>query len=426
MAQLNDQSSESSGQQQESGKAPGFSGFLTSRVVAGIVLGLFALWGAWALLGFFEGGKGDDLDESDIAELSHVGEAGHGEPSDLGDEAQEPGHDLPGVHDKPGELGAGSSQDTLAEHQALPEVGGPEHGAPAHQSPAPVRGAAAGKEALPSHGLASEGVASPEQALLHGPASTPHEPKAVGVHLVEATVSVLEKELNQRFWGWRRNDLIRFTDNVENIQLGILEVVRRTSVSLMEKMSRHGVSASIDPNLENAMNWFMIKPDKYWLPSAEEKYRASLKELRRYAEKLEMGKARFYVRTDTLIPLLLAFADVAGSCDENLVKAEEDDGSPVSWFKVDDYFYYSKGVAIAMGTILHAVREDFSGLLEARQGVDLLNRAIHACHVAGELDPWLVTDAALDGILANHRANMAAEISHLRYFLNALAKALAT
>jgi hypothetical protein len=46
--------------------------------------------------------------------------------------------------------------------------------------------------------------------------------------------------------------------------------------------------------------------------------------------------------------------------------------------------------------------------------------------VASELDPWLVTDASLDGILANHRANMAAPISHARYYLDALAKTLST
>ncbi|MBW2108664.1 MAG: DUF2333 family protein, partial [Deltaproteobacteria bacterium] len=267
---------------------------------------------------------------------------------------------------------------------------------------------------------------SPEKTLSEAVPPAFEEPKAVGVRLVEATISVLDYELNERFWGWRRNDLIRFTDNVENIQLGVLEVVRRTSVNLMERMSRHGPQAAIDRNLEDAMNWLMIKPDKYWLPSAEEKYRASLKELRKYADKLERGEAHFYVRADTLIPLLLAFADLAGSCDENLVKTHEDDGSPVSWFKVDDYFYYAKGVAEAMGKILHAVREDFSGVLEARHSVELLNRAIHACHEAAGLDPWIVTDAALDGILANHRANIAAEMSHIRYFLSALAKALAT
>ncbi len=269
------------------------------------------------------------------------------------------------------------------------------------------------------HGASAEHAGAPEDEVLD-------EPKAQGVRFVEATISVLDYELNERFWGWRPNDVIRFTDNVENMQLGILEVVRRTSVNLAERISRHGVSAAIDKNLENAMNWFMIKPDEFWLPSAEEKYNDSLKELRMYANRLEKGEAHFYVRADTLIPLLLSFADLAGSCDENLVKKYEDDGSPVSWFKADDYFYYAKGVSKAMAKILHAVMEDFSDVIHSRQGYDLLHRAIHACEVGGELEPWIITDAPLDGVLANHRANMAAEISHARYFLTALATALST
>ncbi|NVM57544.1 MAG: DUF2333 family protein, partial [Desulfobacterales bacterium] len=120
------------------------------------------------------------------------------------------------------------------------------------------------------------------------------------------------------------------------------------------------------------------------------------------------------------------FADLLGGCDENLVKTKEEDGAPVSWFKVDDYFYYAKGVGMAMGKILEAASKDFSDVLEARRGIDLLEHAIHACHVSAELDPWLVTDGDLDGILANHRANMAASISHARYFLDALVKVLST
>ncbi|MBW2019854.1 MAG: DUF2333 family protein [Deltaproteobacteria bacterium] len=252
------------------------------------------------------------------------------------------------------------------------------------------------------------------------------KPKAKGVAFVEATISVLDHELNERFWGWRRNDILRFTDNVENMQLGVLEVVRRASVTLAERISRHGPTDVIDKNLENAMNWFMIKPDRYWLPSPEAKYNDGLKELRAYAQKLQRGEARFYTRPDNLIPLLVSFAELLGSCDENLVKTKEEDGSPVTWFHVDDYFYYAKGVAKAMGKILHAVEDDFSEVLKARHGVDLLEHAIHACHIAAELDPWLVTDAALDGILANHRANMAAPISHARYYLGVVIKTLST
>lgn len=378
MRQDKDDANMFGGEQGSTGNSSGFKQFFTFRVVAGIAFGVIVLWGSWIVLSRF----GEPPRESSVAKVeegavdSSVREADPGAPH-VGN-ASSLEHHLPSKGDFP--LG----HDTSIEPGVSPE-----------------------------HFVSPRNVPS-------------HEQRAVGVRFVEATASVLDYELNKRFWGWRRNDVIRLTDNVENMQLGVLEVVRRTSVNLVEKMSRLGVSTAIDKNLENAMNWLMIKPERYWLPSAEEKYNDSLKELRVYARKLETGDAHFYTRTDNLIPLLLSFADLAGSCDDNLVKLEEEDGSPVSWFKTDDYFYYAKGIARAMEEILLAVREDFSSVLEGRNGVDLLHRTIHSCHVAGKLDPWVVTDAPLDGILANHRANMAAEISHARYFLNALAKALST
>jgi hypothetical protein len=332
--------------------------FLTVRVVGGILLALFVLWGFWALMSMFEKG-----------EPSHVVQVEEGEPLHGAEKAEVPAH----------------------------------------------------PEAVPSsHEAAREAPhAAPEGTILH-------EPKAKGVAFVEATISVLDYELNERFGGWRRNDILRFTDNVENIQLGVLEVVRRASVTLAERISRHGPSDVLDENLENAMNWFMVRPDRYWLPSPENKYNDGLNELQAYAKKLERGEARFYTRSDNMIPLFMSFAEILGSCDENLVKHYEEDGTPVSWFKVDDYFYYSKGVAKAMGEILHAVEVDFSEVLEARHAMDMLEGAIHACHIGAELDPWLVTDASLDGILANHRANMAASIAHAAYYVNVLIKTLST
>ena len=137
--------------------------------------------------------------------------------------------------------------------------------------------------------------------------------------------------------------ILDFTDNVNNFQLGVLEVTRRTAVILAERISRTGSTAAFDGNLQNAMNWFMIKADRYWFPSAESKYKAGLKELRTYFQRLEKGEAQFYTRTDNLIPLLMAYQDLLGSCDENLVKSREDDGSTVSHFKSDDYFFYAQG-----------------------------------------------------------------------------------
>jgi hypothetical protein len=366
-----------------------FRRFLTLRVVAGIALGIVVLWGVWAVLRFFEEPDG-----------THVREHGEMVSPHAAEEAR-----VDGGHEATVEPGSpdhkiASSEVPTAEHDASSEHGAPD---------------ISGSETVPSG--------------THGGQPTPsavHEAKAKGVAFVEATISVLDYELNERFWGWRRNDILRITDNVESMQLGVLEVVRRTTVTLAERVSRYGMTDAIDKNLENAMNWLMIKPDRYWLPAAEEKYNDSLNELQEYGRRLERGEARFYTRADNLIPLLVSLSDLVGSCDENLVKTEEKDGSPVSWFKVDDYFYYARGVARAMEEILHAVGEDFAVVLEARNGVDLLHHAIHACHAASGLDPWLVTDADLDGILANHRANMAAPVSHIRHYLDALAKVLST
>ena len=251
-------------------------------------------------------------------------------------------------------------------------------------------------------------------------------PVIKGVAFIGAVVSPLGYELNERFWGWRPNDIVNVTDNVNNFQLGVLEVTRRTAVVLAERLSRTGSTASFDRDLENAMNWLMIRPTQYWFPSPESMYGDALKAMKSYQDRIARGAAPFYTRSDNLIPLLMAFEDLLGSSDENLVKHYEADGKPVSFFKADDYIFYAKGVASAMHPILEAVAIDFQKTLEARRGVDVLHNAIESLEHAMKIAPIVVTDSSLSGILANHRANMAAPISHARFFLGVLIKTLST
>ncbi|PIP36353.1 MAG: hypothetical protein COX20_06235 [Desulfobacterales bacterium CG23_combo_of_CG06-09_8_20_14_all_52_9] len=247
-----------------------------------------------------------------------------------------------------------------------------------------------------------------------------------GMALVNATIKPLEHELKERFWGWRPNDLIQFTDNVNNFQLGALEATRRTAVILAERISRTGSTEAFDRNLESAMNWFMISADKYWFPSAESKYKDGLEELKLFFKKLEKRQASFYSRTDNLIPLLMVYEDLLGSCDENLVKQREKDGTRVSFFMADDYFYYAKGVASAMLTLLEAVSVDFDVTIESRRGTEVLHHAIESLKLATQIDPWIIFNNNLSGFFANHRANMAAPISHARFYLTVLIKTLST
>ena len=295
---------------------------------------------------------------------------------------------------------------------AVPQTTDAEH--PAEQKTAPAH--------APAHGGAAGHVTQ-----VHG-ADEPETPSfpVEGMTFVDAVIQPLDHELNQRFYGWRPNDILNFTDNVNNFQLGVLEVTRRTAVILAERISRTGSTASFDRNLQNAMNWFMIKADRYWFPSAESKYKASLKEMRTYFHKLERGEAPFYTRTDNLIPLLMAYQDLLGSCDENLVKSQEEDGSAVSFFKGDDYFFYAQGVASAMAIILEGVAKDFSTMVDRRGGMEMLHHAIASCHHAMEIDPWVILNSDLSSFFANHRLNMAAPISHARFYLGVLIRALST
>ena len=293
-----------------------------------------------------------------------------------------------------------------------------------------------------SEALVPKQVETPSPGT-HGPTAVTEKPASVhlssagheaasnqkripGVAFVDAAQKPLRYELDERFWGWRPNDILNVTDNVNNFQLGVLEVTRRTAVILAERLSRTGSVESYDKNLEHAMDWFMTKPDRYWFPSPENRYRDALNDWGIYMEKLKRGEASFYTRADNLLPLLAAYASLLGSCDENLVKEKEASGETVSWFRVDDYFYYAKGIASALHTILEAVLEDFHTALANRNGTELLHHAIESCHRASHIQPWVVTDADLSGILANHRANMAAPISHARFYLDVLIATLST
>ncbi|MFW5901872.1 MAG: DUF2333 family protein [Thermodesulfobacteriota bacterium] len=310
-------------------------------------------------------------------------------------------------------------------HEGTAAEDGTGHAADSTQSEA--AGDTSHAPAASSEKAAAEDDHAPEAAHGAAPESAEQAPTTPGVRFVNALIKPINHEVNERFWGWRPNDILNFTDNVNEMQLGTLELTRRTTVALTEKISRAGSASALNPHLENAMNGFMISARSYWMPSAESKYNEAIKDLKKYRQQLVNGQASFYTRSDSLIPLLQTLEELLGSCDENLVKQKEDNGEPVSTFQADNYFYYAKGVAHSMTVILKAVDKEFAKLLEVRGARDIMHHAIESAHHAAQIEPWImVTEASLNGILANHRANMAAHISHTRYYLGVMIKTLST
>jgi len=413
-----------------------FKQFATPRIIGSIAIAIIVLWALILIFG------SSDVPYSKQATGGHTSPAvdtGHGaegeapvdrETTASHETGTESASHAAGQSESSGE--AAAVHHTADSHKTQASQATASHDtAPAdHTQTHPQTTAAAEhhETATDSHAASGSATESHEPAAGHSTSAVTaiHKPQPKGVAFVEAAIKPLQYELDERWWGWRPNDIINITDNVNNFQMGVLEVTRRTTVALAERISRTGTTDSFDENLEQAMNWFMVKATSYWFPSAESKYREGLEELEAYLEKLKAGKATFYTRTDNLIPLLASFEDLLGSCDENLVKRVSEDGSPVSFFAADDYFYYTQGVASAMGTVLEAVHHDFLLTLESRHGTELLHHAIVSCQQAAELDPWIILDRDLSSIFANHRANIAAPVSHARFYLGQLIKTLST
>lgn len=444
-----------------SAKGFDFKKFATPRIIGGIAIALIVLW-ALSII-FSSSVKRTSPSVAQHPETSHTPVAtapadravqstgvtpaipdpsspsSAGPPKPKSDHGKAPGMT---VH-RSQQTDRGSLQATASDHQTAerggtarkPAAAPADHAAPAatsktgttgHTKPATTPEQPASDHGAPAGRTATAEATGDRHPL---PAEAParvHKPTPKGVAFVEAAIKPLDYELEERWWGWRPNDIINLTDNVNHFQLGVLEVTRRTIVALAERISRHGVTDALDPNLEEAMNWFMVKASSYWFPSAESKYRDALDEMRIYLENLKVGKATFYIRSDNLIPLLASFEDLLGSCDENLVKEVNDDGTPVSFSAADNYFFYTQGVASAMAAVLEAVHHDFLLTLESRNATELLHHAIVSCQRAAEMDPWIILDRNLSSIFANHRANMAAPISHARFYLGQLVKTLST
>jgi hypothetical protein len=272
----------------------------------------------------------------------------------------------------------------------------------------------------------AHGAIPPASPVLAPPAREPVK----GEVFTEALIKIMDEQVSKTWFGWRPNSIVfgkfGLTDNVNNLQLGVLEVVRRTVVVLNEHMTRFATTEAYNPRVNEAMNFFMVSPDKYWFPSASGKYREAMQDLGIYIQDLKGGRARFYSRVDYLIALLSNYKDLLGSSYHNLIKDTEADGQTVSWFMVDDYFYYSQGIALAMSEMLEAVTKEFHQELQKKNSHKLLEDAIYALHAASHLDPWVVTNGAKDGILANHRADLSTYIGEAEHVISTLQSQLAT
>ncbi len=251
--------------------------------------------------------------------------------------------------------------------------------------------------------------------------------RIVGLAFTQAIIGTMEGQLDRTF-GWRPNDIIfsLFTDNVENYQLGMLEVLRRTMLAFNDKLARFGSTYPLNPHLNKAFTGFNFRPTKFWFPSSESVYRNAVKELKIYrdglggTDQVKKGESasNFFPRADNLHFLVGQIREVLGSTQNLLTRQAEDDGSAVSWWQVDDYFYHAYGAMTVTLNLFRAIRVDFEEEIKAKSAMPLVDDIIRSLakpvRMLNNSEPLIITDRPINSIFNNHRAHINRPLADVR------------
>ncbi|MFH1091604.1 MAG: DUF2333 family protein [Pseudomonadota bacterium] len=241
---------------------------------------------------------------------------------------------------------------------------------------------------------------------------------------------------------WLPNDVFYptvFLDNPQNFQRGELEAVRYTVRVMRDKISRLRTTDKIDKDAEGAFVLFSNDPEKWILPSAESKYKAGIKALKRYEARLNTGEANFFPRADNLNELLDQYISLLGGVNTRLSNAPRDQGRVlttetagdkymtgekyvtvhVPWLEVDNNFYYAQGVAYGLREMMAAVQYDFKHILEIKKATELLERIIHLLNLS-QFEPIFVLNGARGSIFANHSTQLQSLLEDARQKMRSL------
>jgi len=242
----------------------------------------------------------------------------------------------------------------------------------------------------------------------------PNDTPAGGSKTVGAIAQLVDREINVHNWtvndpfflpGW-------WLDNTPHYQKGIVGALSRVSLELRDQLGRSRGSSAVDPDLQQAAGNLAKEPDRWivdfdtsFLPTtaSDSYYRASVKQLRAYNQRLAAGNAIFERRSDNLLATLDRIASDLGASSaalEQYISAEA--GGILPDTGADDLFYETKGQVFAYTVILHALEQDFTKVITDRELVSIFKELLHSMESAATLDPTVVINGAADGTLANH------------------------
>ncbi len=255
-----------------------------------------------------------------------------------------------------------------------------------------------------------------------------------------ATLIRLGETLLDKRGGYLSNDIFPpgvWLDNVPNWEFGVLTQIRDAARSFRIDFSRSQSQSTEDPDLSEAEGKFFFDNASWALPPSESEYRAGIRHLNAYLDRLAdptQPNAQFYARADNLQQWLQGVETRLGSLSQRLsasvgkrqlnidlagdsaaaqataAPTEQDYRTP--WLEIDDVFYEARGHTWALIHLLRAMERDFGDVLDNK------NARVSLQQIIRELEPtqdilWspMVLNGDGFGFLANHSLVMASYIS---------------
>jgi hypothetical protein len=159
--------------------------------------------------------------------------------------------------------------------------------------------------------------------------------------------------------------------------------------------------------------------------TSESQYRAAVRALRAYNERVAAGTAGFDTRADNLIDTIERFNNDLGSMsaviDEHLRLRS---GFPIS-FSADDIFYQTKGRLYGYYMLLKALGEDFQPVLAERNLTSVWDNMLQSGRQAAIQQPWVVLNGSVDSqFVPSHLASQGFLLLRLRTQMREVANVL--
>ncbi|MCO5145443.1 MAG: DUF2333 family protein [Aquamicrobium sp.] len=277
----------------------------------------------------------------------------------------------------------------------------------------------AGEPVAAASGATSSGAAPPAQSC---------KPSAIA----GIAADLIDFNVNQNAWissmlvskaglfgiEWRNTP---FFDNKAAFQLGINQVLRRTTTELVDTLGRVRGTSQIDQNLQDARTAMAWSETAWYIgwrgptrPSPSV-FRDGIEKLRAFNASLERCQATFDARADNLMQFLDRMAGDIGSTSDILRQRIE--LSDAGWFdlRADDRFWFAYGQLYAYYGILVASRSDFGSVIAERNLTVLWTRMEENLRASLNVQPWIISNGnESSAIFPSHLATMGFNLLQVR------------